>query len=119
MDSSSPPDYRVLAERIANLSRLIEVQQTAADHAAKLQATEFDRRLEALNHIREEMLHRDMTYLSREVYDEQHSLIVSRVESLEALNNRWGGGIGAIAAIVGLTSVLIGIALGVAKLLGL
>jgi len=116
---SGPPDYRVLAERIANLARLIEVQQTAADHAARMQATEFDRRLEALNHIREEMLHRDNTYLSREVYDEQHALMAARVESLEMMNNRWGGGMGAIVAIVGLTSVLIGIALGIAKLLGL
>jgi hypothetical protein len=58
----SPHEYAV---RIA----VLETQLVNADKAQELQAREYERRLQDLNHAHQQAMERNATFVSRELYD--------------------------------------------------
>ena len=62
------------------IEKVIELKFKAYDDALSLQAREYTRRLEALNHEAQKLTTMQATYVSREVYD-------AKIKELDTLTN--------------------------------
>ncbi len=82
-------DLRVEVARIQEHLR-------ATDAALSLQAKEYERRLDALNHAHAEARSILTTYLPREVYEKQQEILLLRVSVVENWKERLGGGAAAV-----------------------
>lgn len=84
MVDSSPREYE---------SRIVRLEEklAAADKAKELQAREYERRLQDLNHAHRQAMERNATFVSREIYDggirEAHAAINAVKTSFEAMSN--------------------------------
>ncbi len=70
-------DSRCEACRLINEQRFVALEQ-----ARKLQAIEYARRLDALNGEAERLRAMQATYISRELYDAEHKVVVKQVNEL-------------------------------------
>lgn len=61
----------VLAARLDAMEKLIDERRKHDEAALKLQAKEYERRLDHLNHAQHEADRRNANYISREVYESE------------------------------------------------
>lgn len=59
----------VIEERLAGMDRVLRVERHNVETALKLQAAEYERRLDVLNHSHQRADRVQTTYLPREVFD--------------------------------------------------
>lgn len=64
-----------------HLYEIIELR----DKATQLQAVEYSRRLDALNHEAEQLKRMHSTYLPREIYDANHRGLESKIDNIQRL----------------------------------
>lgn len=81
------PTCELLAERIEHLRETAQLRQTNSEMALELQAKEYDRRLESLNHEAERLVSMQVTYWPREVAESQMKELGQRIAVLE--RNFW------------------------------
>lgn len=62
---------RLRDERMAHIATLFEQKLLAAEKALQLQALEYERRLEALNHAHAEAVKVQNTYVPRELFEQR------------------------------------------------
>src|SRR5438105_15896711 len=85
-----------LAERIARL----EEKYLASQQTAILVKEDLERRLHAMNEFRDQLTRERITYLTRDMYDREHQLLVNRTVELEKSRAGALGTIGAYGSIV-------------------
>ena len=67
--TSLTTEVAVLKEQIKGLRELIVQQDKSVEKALELQAREYERRLDDLNHAHKQAVETQATFVSREVYD--------------------------------------------------
>lgn len=93
---------------IPTLKALLEQRMDASDKALELQAQEYERRLDILNHDHENTKQVQLTYVSIAVYDAEKREWDNRVRNLEKFQNNLTGRLFIIGAIVMLLAALLG-----------
>ena len=76
-DEDVPDNHHSVETRLAIMEERVSSIQTAT----RLQATEYERRLQELNHAHAQQAERNALYLPREYFDMHHSQLESEVES--------------------------------------
>jgi hypothetical protein len=71
--------------RLAAIDGRLTERRTADIAALTLQAREYERRLETLNHAHEQAREKERDFLPREAYDAAHQNLMRRVEAVEAV----------------------------------
>jgi hypothetical protein len=95
-------------EKLLELFREAHQREHSALREALLQAQkDVDRRLEAMNHLREQINAERSTYLPREVYDREHRALADRVTFLEQVTANFQGRLWMLGAFVGLATAII------------
>jgi len=64
-------EFRRLEEQIATSVAMFDLKLSAKETALQLQATEYERRLEVLNHAHDEAVRVQNTYVPRDLFDER------------------------------------------------
>ena len=92
------------AIKIDALKELIENRFIALDEARELQAREYERRLEILNHEAEQLKEMQNTYVKQETYCIERKIIQENVRSLVSFKDNLSGKIAIIGIMSGLIS---------------
>lgn len=123
MPDDSPLTQREFDNRIKELERVhalmvkrekekVSIQLRSLARALKLQAKEYERRLQDLNHAHTQAQERNASYIPRETFDNVTSTLRGRIEALERTGANWQGRMVAPAAIAGIiASVIVGLAI--------
>ena len=77
-------DNKVKEELLVKIAVLHE-QIKSSDKSLLIQAKEYERRLESLNHEAERLRVMQATYLPREVYETHHKELKNKIEALQKL----------------------------------
>lgn len=108
--TTMPPDLHEIATRIAVVERALELRIEALEKAIELQAAEYARRLNDLNHEAARILSAQQSSVNREVYTGEYRRIDERVNRLEARGDRAIGRYSILAVIISAAvSVIVGI----------
>ena len=95
-------------DRVLELFREAHQREHAAIREALAVAQkDVDRRLEAMNHMREQINEERSHYLSREMYDREHKSLADRVVFLEQTNANFQGRLWMLGAFVGLAVAVV------------
>lgn len=100
----------LLEAQIQTLAHLGQMRAEAADKALHIQALEYERRLEILNHAHEDAQRKESLFVSREAFDQAFL----RLQTLEQHRANMDGRLAATAGVLFGTSVLINLAITVA-----
>jgi hypothetical protein len=76
---------------IVTMKEFIALQFDSLDRATKLQAKEYERRLDGLNGEAGRLSQMQSTYLPREVYEINHKELCNKVESLQNFRSNLEG----------------------------
>jgi len=77
----------LLINKICALEKLTNEQFEALETARDLQAQEYARRLDLLNHEADRLRSMQATYLPREVYESQHDELADKVDNLQSFKD--------------------------------
>lgn len=100
-----------LFTRLSVVEHALDLRLAAAEKALHLQAEEYSRRLDALNHEADRLRLMQSTYVPREVWDAEHRRLLS---SIEALNSFRDASIGRYSIIVIFVSTVVSLFVGFA-----
>ena len=87
------------------------VRHQGEREAVEIAATDINRRLEAANELRAQINNERGLYLTRELYDREHSALSQRVANLELSASRVAGSIWAMGATISILLSVVTIAL--------
>jgi hypothetical protein len=126
-------EYKALREALESVKDLFRAESTSDRRALELQAGEYERRLDTLNHAHQEAVEAQARTVPREVFDQyvketaarEHALVASQADrfnvAVEAINGRvdelvnWRSGLEGrligISAVIGVIVVVVNIAI--------
>lgn len=107
-------DLRAYVERlIAHEAQLRQTELAARDHALAIQAAEYERRLDSLNHAHARSLEERTHTLPREIFEQfrqgeffvLRKLVDDLIAERRGLRGGWGYAVGVIGLVVALLSI--------------
>jgi len=108
LEAARLADKELFEEKIKHERELRELQQGEYRIALELQAKEYDRRLESLNHEAEQLKKMQATYLPREVGENKISRMEEEVTTLKLWKSNLMGRIAIAGGIIVLVAGLVG-----------
>lgn len=87
----------VLWSRVCALEKMIEMKRESDQRALSLQATEYERRLDMLNHAHAQAMERNAHYITRELYE---SRWIAHEETERAVHAKFDGQVATVERLV-------------------
>ena len=72
-------------QTVKHLREIVDIKFEENEKALKIQAQEYERRLEALNGEAERLRQMQTTYLPRELYSIEHKELVKKIDNLQMI----------------------------------
>jgi hypothetical protein len=106
LEAARLADKELFEEKIQNEKKKREDWQASYEKALQLQAAEYDRRLNALNHEAEQLKKMQATYLPREVGENKLDAIVNELTTLKLWKSNLMGRLAVAGAVIAVLSAL-------------
>lgn len=103
-----------LKERIDSLRRELILRSETQDKALQIQAREYERRLETLNHEASQLKAMQSTYVPRETYEMSQREVLAKYEELKTYKDTMTGKASQTQVIVAYVISFIGVVIAVA-----
>jgi DNA repair exonuclease SbcCD ATPase subunit len=97
----------LLTEKVDHLEQLNTERYDTAAQALKIQAREYERRLEALNGEANRLRELEATYVSKEFYEAHHEGIHSEISDLKGKMDKQAGRDTVLAGLIALAGSLV------------
>jgi len=97
-----------LEAQIKALRDYVDLKNIAASRAIDLSHVDLERRLEAMNEFREQLVQERGTYVAEAVYSVKHEELERRLRGLEAISANTAGRFWAVGVVATLMSTVLG-----------